>query len=139
MPQHHIVLRSKDEKNLKSGQGEVSVSLPASLNIRNGRLRLSKLMITGATRGLVWVSCDNGESVVLSDGHHQPLMGIFYCDGLRNKTYTFNGGDIWLPIRGATISRLTIRLFDPATRKPTVFHNNSPDIVAHLILDDLNP
>lgn len=138
MAQHHIILRSTDDENLKSRLGEVSIRLPKPLSIRNGRVRLAKLMLGGAARGLVWATCDTGESLVLSGNDYQPILGIFYCDGLRNKTYTYPAGETWLPVRGATVSRLTLRLVDPVTQKPIAFHNNSPTIVAHIIIDDLN-
>ena len=138
MAQHHIILSSADEENLNSRQGEVSIRLPKPLSVRNGRVRLTKLMLGGAKRGLVWATCDTGESLVLSNADYQPILGIFHCDGMRNKVYSYEAGDTWLPVRGATISRLTLRLVDPATRKPISFHSNSQTIIAHIVIDDFD-
>ena len=138
MASHHVILRSNETDNLQSNLGEVSIRLPNPLCIRNGRLRLCKLILGSAKKGLVWVTCDAGESQVLSDGSYQPILGSFYCDGLRNRTYTYNGGDICLPVRGATISRLSVRLFNPSDHKPIAFHTASPTIIAHIRIDDLN-
>ena len=133
---HHFILRSGDDENLQSGPGQLTVRIPKAFGIRYGWIQMDKLIIGGAKKGPVWVSCSAAQELVLSGGKGLPLLGVFYCDGLRNKTYTFQGGDIWLPLRGATLNHLTVRLLDPETQKPIEFHTKNPSIVIHLTIHD---
>ena len=133
MATHDIICCSADASNVGGREGEISIRLPSPLPATGGVLVLKKLVVSRAQRGPFWVWADVGQPSVLSDGTFKEIIGVYHCDGNKNRTYVYPESDIRLPLRPGTLSSLTLRFANPLTHRPIAFQKGLPPlIVAHL-------
>ena len=130
----NVILSSWDSKNIGGRTGEITVRFPTPIDVGSGAtIHLKKLVVGQATRGPIFVCSDAGSSSVLSNGDLQSILGVYFCQGRKNQTYSFGESELILPVRVRSLSSITLSLINPTTSSPVTFHQSTtPVILAHL-------
>ena len=137
MAVENIVICSWDEWNIGGEADELNVRLIKPLRLGpNSRISLEKLILTNAEKGHVWVTIDAAVPVVMTRGGLEQLLGVYHCEGVRNRTYSFFTSSLSLPLRSHSLSTISVRLIDPITNSPIKFHKD-PRSLIHLQVTDV--